>query len=912
MVSTRSTSKGRKGGGGAASHSKARTQGPAPEQERQQEEDQAQPAGKAGEGTGGVDPGAGGAGESGGGAGQRNPPRQLTPIKEGREGATSGKPDRSPRLPPQQRPRDSPGQRGNPSVQVVSPGPQHQPKRAKLHIFAGVSPGREAAVAAAQAGQAGQAPQAAQTAQRTMAAFAALAALSPEVLTALLAAAQAAQGGQPAQAAAQQALVQPAEPVQRPQAARALGNTFAGAAQEAPAWRGSGTPGLAPAPPLRPPGAPPDAGVYGGCWVAEQAGKVLPCDAITPEMVVPGKRAPFETEPPPGPGLCCGRGATAPVLVDHAAGLYRSRAEQSLALTAAHFSVLGLDVSGLQSAVLAVVDSQFNSLRNRAAGVGVTLAILAGQLANLLASTEPLNTALRWLDGEAKRLDRADGGATGVAIIRSCRNFYLTDSALHNTPYTAEQWKRAHGPMLGGLLRLQESSEKAAKHLAAPAAAEDLKRHLRAGRPQAASDGARGGSAAYNAAAAGGGGGGGRRAGAQPPRPAPSAAGGYAPAGQHSKDEVLSALNAALAREQREPESMDGMFRLARGLDPKICVNHAVLGRCTGCSYPHLSRSAVLAALLAAAKAAPSTSAPRMPDPLPLDPAEEQRLEAAWADLQRWGSEQAVDDTPSTSFAASVAAEARSPAAFRPGLPRAARELYPNLFMEIPPLKYEAVTDMPGYLQQGDFMFTTDDKSGYWNFQLDPEMYRLAAGAGGEGGVVSAGDTREGEPSWVENASPPRPGPFTLDAWRAAPWTGRRSEEAQLLLLAEFTGRLEDAIGEAVKGRYWKQRGAVTLVEVSTRPYGGRRWSPWVQVAVATRYEAPAAVAAKGRPSGESWAEAVQGRAPLGPDSPWSPLEGWQATPLEQAVVAELWAFMQTVELSGPNSSWVPGLQGGV
>ena len=53
--------------------------------------------------------------------------------------------------------------------------------------------------------------------------------------------------------------------------------------------------------------------------------------------------------------------------------------------------------------------------------------------------------------------------------------------------------------------------------------------------------------------------------------------------------------------------------------------------------------------------------------------------------------------------------------------------MYPNLFMEIPPLKYESLADLPGFLHKGDFMFTTDDKSGYWNLLLHPDMYRFAA-----------------------------------------------------------------------------------------------------------------------------------------------------------------------------------------
>ncbi|KXZ41475.1 hypothetical protein GPECTOR_446g335 [Gonium pectorale] len=53
--------------------------------------------------------------------------------------------------------------------------------------------------------------------------------------------------------------------------------------------------------------------------------------------------------------------------------------------------------------------------------------------------------------------------------------------------------------------------------------------------------------------------------------------------------------------------------------------------------------------------------------------------------------------------------------------------MYVNQHMEVPALKYESVRDLPGYLKRDSFMFTTDDKSGYWNLQLHPSMYLYAA-----------------------------------------------------------------------------------------------------------------------------------------------------------------------------------------
>ncbi|GIL93327.1 hypothetical protein Vretimale_19753 [Volvox reticuliferus] len=53
--------------------------------------------------------------------------------------------------------------------------------------------------------------------------------------------------------------------------------------------------------------------------------------------------------------------------------------------------------------------------------------------------------------------------------------------------------------------------------------------------------------------------------------------------------------------------------------------------------------------------------------------------------------------------------------------------MYPNLFMKIPPVKYETIADVCGFVQEGDWLFTTDDTSGYWNLLLHPSMYPIAA-----------------------------------------------------------------------------------------------------------------------------------------------------------------------------------------
>ena len=50
--------------------------------------------------------------------------------------------------------------------------------------------------------------------------------------------------------------------------------------------------------------------------------------------------------------------------------------------------------------------------------------------------------------------------------------------------------------------------------------------------------------------------------------------------------------------------------------------------------------------------------------------------------------------------------------------------MYINVFMEYFPVKYEGVQDLVDIIQQGDFMSTSDDKSGYWQLPLHPDMWQ--------------------------------------------------------------------------------------------------------------------------------------------------------------------------------------------
>ena len=50
--------------------------------------------------------------------------------------------------------------------------------------------------------------------------------------------------------------------------------------------------------------------------------------------------------------------------------------------------------------------------------------------------------------------------------------------------------------------------------------------------------------------------------------------------------------------------------------------------------------------------------------------------------------------------------------------------MYLNLFLRYQPLKYERLGDIPSLAEEGDFAFTTDDKSGYWQCPLHPAMWK--------------------------------------------------------------------------------------------------------------------------------------------------------------------------------------------
>lgn len=53
--------------------------------------------------------------------------------------------------------------------------------------------------------------------------------------------------------------------------------------------------------------------------------------------------------------------------------------------------------------------------------------------------------------------------------------------------------------------------------------------------------------------------------------------------------------------------------------------------------------------------------------------------------------------------------------------------MYINLFLRYRPVKYERLQDMPALLRPGDYLYTTDDKSGYWQLPLHPSAYTFLA-----------------------------------------------------------------------------------------------------------------------------------------------------------------------------------------
>ena len=63
----------------------------------------------------------------------------------------------------------------------------------------------------------------------------------------------------------------------------------------------------------------------------------------------------------------------------------------------------------------------------------------------------------------------------------------------------------------------------------------------------------------------------------------------------------------------------------------------------------------------------------------------------------------------------------------KPKLRLCINPMYPNVFMEHWPVKYERLLDLVDLLGSGDYMSTSDDKSGYWQLPLHPDMWQYVA-----------------------------------------------------------------------------------------------------------------------------------------------------------------------------------------
>ena len=50
--------------------------------------------------------------------------------------------------------------------------------------------------------------------------------------------------------------------------------------------------------------------------------------------------------------------------------------------------------------------------------------------------------------------------------------------------------------------------------------------------------------------------------------------------------------------------------------------------------------------------------------------------------------------------------------------------MYVNLFMRYNPLQYEKLSDLIDMLGPANYMTTSDDKSGYWQLPLHPDMWQ--------------------------------------------------------------------------------------------------------------------------------------------------------------------------------------------
>ncbi len=53
--------------------------------------------------------------------------------------------------------------------------------------------------------------------------------------------------------------------------------------------------------------------------------------------------------------------------------------------------------------------------------------------------------------------------------------------------------------------------------------------------------------------------------------------------------------------------------------------------------------------------------------------------------------------------------------------------MYINAFIRYQPLRYERLVDLMHYVRPEDYLYATDDKSGYWQISMHPDSFRFIA-----------------------------------------------------------------------------------------------------------------------------------------------------------------------------------------
>lgn len=63
----------------------------------------------------------------------------------------------------------------------------------------------------------------------------------------------------------------------------------------------------------------------------------------------------------------------------------------------------------------------------------------------------------------------------------------------------------------------------------------------------------------------------------------------------------------------------------------------------------------------------------------------------------------------------------------KPKLRLCLNPMYINSYMEYQPVKYENIQALMDMVEEGDYLISSDDKSGYWQMPLHPSMWEHIA-----------------------------------------------------------------------------------------------------------------------------------------------------------------------------------------